>query len=79
LPYFFRSNCFGLSQYGLLHFGQTVGRTAVCLGNHSWPQRQRQPVRGTIPKGNSGFFVIRTSLLGIYQKYIPNSLDPSTN
>jgi hypothetical protein len=34
----------GVSQYGLLHFGQTVGSFVLFFGGHSWPHRsQRNP------------------------------------
>jgi hypothetical protein len=34
----------GLSQYGLLHFGQTRGFSSALRGTHSCPQRsQRKP------------------------------------
>jgi hypothetical protein len=40
---------FSLSQSGLLPFGQTRGLSAALRGNHSCPQRQRQPSNRTIP------------------------------
>src|SRR5215211_9036237 len=41
--------CFGLSQFGLLHLGHTLGFSRLSLGNHSCPQRHRQPGSITIP------------------------------
>jgi hypothetical protein len=51
-----RVNCFGRSQFGLLHLGQTRGFSLESRGNHSCPQRQRQPNNWTIPI--SGCFFI---------------------
>ena len=49
--------CFGLSQRGLLHLGQTRGRSTLpsasrARGSHSWPQRQRAPSSMTIPSSD---------------------------
>jgi hypothetical protein len=51
---------FGLSQFGLLHFGQTLGFSSW-RGNHSWPQRHRQPSNITIPIWCSSEAFIRPS------------------
>jgi hypothetical protein len=40
---------FGLSQFGLLHFGQTLGVSPLSRDSHSWPHRHRQPHSHTIP------------------------------
>lgn len=40
---------FGLSQLGLLHFGQTLGFSPFSRGNHSCPHRHRQPSSNTMP------------------------------
>ena len=50
--------CFGLSQRGLLHLGQTRGRSTLpsasrARGSHSWPQRQRAPSSMTIPSSDA--------------------------
>jgi hypothetical protein len=76
-PVFFR---FGLSQRGLLHFGQTDGLSTpsgfslLPRGNQTCPHLHRHPVNCTIPIGfSSGFFMGNLSvvILIIYQYYIP--------
>src|SRR5262249_3334577 len=39
----------GLSQFVLLHLGQTPGASFLSRGTHSCPQRQRQPTSMTLP------------------------------
>src|ERR1700683_4360957 len=51
---YFLSNFFGLSQFGVLHFGHTRGRSKppgslFPCGNHSCPHRQRAPRSITTP------------------------------
>jgi hypothetical protein len=58
----------GLSQFGDLQSGQTRGLSVESRGNHSWPQRQRQPKSITIPMGLSACFI--ASPFTIYQEYI---------
>lgn len=43
---YFLGDFLGLSQYGLLHFGQTLGFSSIFLGIHSCPQRSHlNPLR----------------------------------
>ena len=60
----------GLSQLGLLHFGQTLGFSPFSRGSHSWPQRHRQPSNNTIPIWVSSDPIISSPLpvftIGIY-------------
>jgi hypothetical protein len=61
---------FGLSQFALLHFGHTRGRSGS-RGNHLCPQRHRHPHTSTTPSasgvGSSGIITIPSAFLRIYQ------------
>ena len=66
----------GRSQFGLLHLGQTRGRSAS-RGSHSCPHRHRQPTNGTIPIGFSSrcSFATAVSGLSILPEVYTRSLD----
>jgi hypothetical protein len=65
----FLSHFFGLSQFALLHFGQTRGFSGNSRGSHSCPHRQRAIIPGTIPMGfSSSFFMASPFFAG---KYLP--------
>lgn len=53
---------FGLSQLGVLHFGQTLGFSPFSRGSHSWPHLHRQPSNNTIPICVSSDPLISSSL-----------------